>query len=227
MVEDLLDLTPDEYIVKAYEGRGEKINKNNVSKEIAEKIKDKKADELGDYFQDLFKDVATIKFTAYGKDLADVNKVVVLESMDQLWTDHLESMQDLREGIGLRGYAQRDPLVEYKNEAFRAFERFINTVNSRVARRILKMVRVDKTSEDASLTINTNEDQISDVLTGSREMVAKLNDTMNQVANKKAGGSSMKKVIAAADDQFKNVGRNDLCPCGSGKKFKKCHGKNT
>ncbi len=227
VVEQILDLAQDDHIVRAVkESEDEKLNKDMLPKYLSDKLEDKDPVEITEYFLKLFEEVKKAKFDDYGKDLSDVSKAVVLEGMDQLWTDHIESMGDLREGISLRGYAQRDPLVEYKNEAFRVFEKLISDISSQVARRILKMVRVERSPEQ-NVVIKTNEDQISDILTGSREMLDNVKDTINNIAKKqqKQEKKEIKKIVALEDNKFKGVGRNDPCPCGSGKKFKKCHGK--
>ena len=129
--------------------------------------------------------------------------------MDELWTEHLESITDLREGIGLRGYAQRDPLVEYKNESFDLFETLMTNKNNQIAKRILKIRRVTAPIAQVN-NILTNENQISDIITGSREMGL-------QPESPKLIRSKPIFNISKAP-----VGRNDPCPCGSGLKYKKC-----
>lgn len=188
-------------------------NESDIRKILLSNLKDKRQEDLQVYLSDLLDKVAKKKFTDYGKDLAEVARQVFLETFDQMWSEHIETMQDLREGINLRGYAQRDPLVEYKNESFDVFERFISKLNSEISRRILKMVRVEKYM-DEPVQLITNDAEIENINTGSREILP------TQIQSNKS-----EKIIQPLDNKFKNVGRNDLCPCGSGKKFKKCHGK--
>jgi preprotein translocase subunit SecA len=222
-----LDLAQDQHIAKAASSAGERIKLDELHKYFEEKLKGKEMQEVSNYFRTVVSKVADFKFKEYEKDLPDVAKGVILQAMDQLWTDHVEAMRDLREGIGLRGYAQRDPLVEYKNEAFIQFETFIKSINSQISKRVLKMVKVQQTSEPPSAVIETNADQIEDVLTGTREILdsakKSADETLKNISKPQV--QKVKKVIALDGDKFKNVGRNDPCPCGSGKKFKKCHGK--
>lgn len=146
------------------------------------------------------------KFNELKDSLSELYKYTTLQIMDELWTEHLDLMSDLREGIGLRGYAQRDPLVEYKNEAFSLFEKFITRINSQTLLRFLRIrsVRTPKTKIEQK----TNVSQITDILTGSREMVATGNEPAIPVKSIKS--------------KYDKVGRNDPCPCGSGLKYKKC-----
>ena len=110
------------------------------------------------------------------EEMIKMSKLVMLQSMDQLWTDHLTAMKDLKGGIGLRGVAQRDPLVEYKNEAFEYFDILMKSIRSRFSRRIFKVKRVKE--QPASINIQTNKNQIQDVLTGTREGIKILSKTI-------------------------------------------------
>jgi preprotein translocase subunit SecA len=139
--------------------------------------------------------------------------------MDENWTEHLDVMGDLREGIGLRGYAQRDPLVEYKNEAFTLFEQFVSGIDSLVARRVLKIRRVN--TPRSAEKLKTNEDQIEDILTGTREMTGKIDELVSQGKKQQQRVETLAKSQGTVKGQVK-VGRNDPCPCGSGQKYKKC-----
>ncbi len=171
------------------------IVKNNEIEEIEKQII-----ELGDKLLDE-------KFSELKSNITDLYKYTTLQIMDELWTEHLDLMTDLREGIGLRGYAQRDPLVEYKNEAFDLFEKFIARINSQTLTRFMRIRAIKAPS--AQVTTTTNADQISDLLTGSRELAV----------NQPKGSS---KPITNTKSKYDKVGRNDPCPCGSGLKYKKC-----
>ena len=136
--------------------------------------------------------------------MRQVERWVTLSVIDNLWMDHLDAIDDLREGIGLRGYGQRDPLVEYKNEAYSMFERLMATISSDVVHRIYKVqvqlppgVAQNKSVELPKETIITKEAKR-----------ARTNEESHQ-----------KPIVNAK----KQLGRNDPCWCGSGKKFKKCH----
>lgn len=138
----------------------------------------------------------------------EIEKVVTLRALDDLWISHLEAIDYLRHGVGLQGYGQRDPLVEYKREAYRLFQQLLTTLNQRVAHMIFK---VQITRQDAEQELRRMQPLAKPVqLAGPAKEMGK-------------GESSVR---LETDPKFKDVGRNDPCPCGSGKKFKKCHGVN-
>lgn len=138
-----------------------------------------------------------------GDEIArDIEKFVCLQVVDNLWTDHLEAIDDLREGIGLRGYAQRDPLVEYKSEAFNMFERLMDGIKSEVAHRIFKIQVVKNPVVQRPINVQTNAGQIA----------SNIGDN---------AGSTPRQSVKSTGTY--KLGRNDPCPCGSGKKWKKCH----
>ncbi|NLE30874.1 hypothetical protein GX618_01195, partial [Candidatus Dojkabacteria bacterium] len=120
-------------------------------------------------------------------------KYLILESFDKFWMEHLDTMTDLREGISLRNLAQRDPLVEYKNEGFEMFDSMLKKIDEFVLTRLFK-VRLVKREEQAAMETKKEED--------SRPGKVGKQKTVKRSSNK--------------------VGRNDPCPCGSGKKYKKC-----
>jgi len=137
-----------------------------------------------------------------GPEIArQVEKWVALSVVDNLWMEHLDAIDDLREGIGLRGYGQLDPLVEYKNEAFSMFERLVSTIDYDIARRIFK-VQV-QLSQNVSAQANQPIAQETTITQSAKQQMA--SQATSQPGNKK------------------KIGRNDPCWCGSGKKWKKCH----
>ncbi|MGB6778212.1 MAG: preprotein translocase subunit SecA [Planococcus citreus] len=129
--------------------------------------------------------------------MREFEKVVLLRSIDTKWIDHIDAMDQLRQGIHLRAYGQNDPLREYQNEGFAMFEAMIEAIEDDVAKYAMK----------AEIKNNLE-----------REEVAK-----GQAVNPKEGGDAPRKRKEPARREME-VGRNDLCPCGSGKKFKNCHG---
>jgi preprotein translocase subunit SecA len=134
-----------------------------------------------------------------GDDLMrQMEKWILLQVVDSQWKDHLLAMDHLKEGIGLRGYAQRDPLVEYKKEAFEMFSELSGRITTEVIMRLFK-IQVQKNQEER---IQTHQQKIS------------LN------YNRGEGGAPQ------AASKGKKIGRNEPCPCGSGKKYKKCCGVN-
>jgi preprotein translocase subunit SecA len=137
---------------------------------------------------------------------AEVARNVMLRTIDQFWVEHLELMDRLREGIGLRGYAQREPLIEYKKEAFELFSQLINSINAQIANTIFK-VTIGPATQTAVATPRQNL-QLSAPQKEATESRSSLGFTPDK---QMVGGIDLSK-----------VGRNDPCPCGSGKKFKKC-----
>ncbi len=131
-------------------------------------------------------------------------KMVMLMAVDNLWKEHLYEMDDLREGIYLRSYAQLDPLVEYKQEAFSLFEDLLDRIYEQVAKQIFhrRAVLVGDLPEEAKKRLQKKEAEI----TKDREFF---------------DGGKRKPVVKKT---LEKVGRNDPCPCGSGKKYKKCCG---
>ncbi|MBU1119137.1 preprotein translocase subunit SecA [Patescibacteria group bacterium] len=124
-----------------------------------------------------------------------IEKTVMLQTIDKLWVDHLEDMVALREGIGLRGYGQRDPLVEYKKESFKAFQQLLTSLQHRIVHTIYKVG------------------------------VVKKDDTPMKKENMQFSGAKKGETSQEPIKKGDKVGRNDPCPCGSGKKYKKCCGK--
>jgi preprotein translocase subunit SecA len=119
--------------------------------------------------------------------------MVILRAVDSKWMDHLDAMDQLRQGIGLRAYGQIDPLVEYRNEAFNMFQEMIEDIQLEVTRLVLHAQIVEAPRVRGAISTNRGED------------------------------APAKKQPLRKNTQ-KQVGRNDPCPCGSGKKYKKCCG---
>lgn len=130
--------------------------------------------------------------------MRQLEQMIYLGSIDQLWKDHLLNMDHLKEGVGLRGYGQKDPLVEYKKEGFTLFKLMDDQVKMDV---ITKLYRVQVTREEEVQELQPKA-QPMQFMHGAEEE------------------SQLEPTIRKED----KVGRNDPCPCGSGKKFKKCHG---
>ena len=164
-----------------------------------------------------------------------VENQVMLRVIDTRWMAHLSEMDYLRAGIGLRAIGQRDPLVEYKEEAFNAFGVLVSGIYEDFIRTILRLqvnikVNEPEESEDqsalSSVSYSAPDEDIPDatrsVATG--DIASQAVDNVGQVPTPAQGRPQT--VVKDKDDIYANVGRNDPCPCGSGKKFKKCHGAN-
>lgn len=158
-------------------------------------------DEKVDFLNRLAEDVYNKREEQMGKDLfRQVEKFVALSVIDNLWMNHLDAMDNLRQGIGLRGYAQKDPLVEYKNEGYRMFEELMFAIDDQIVHRIYK-VQVEQAPvahQHVHVVANTPESEVG-------------TDAKKQ------------KPIQKNPPGVKKLSRNDPCWCGSGKKWKKCH----
>jgi preprotein translocase SecA subunit len=138
--------------------------------------------------------------------LRHLEKLVLLQTVDALWKDHLLSMDHLKEGIGLRGYGQRDPLQEYKKEGFEAFEAMMQMLEADVVEKVFT-VQIARQEDVQRLQQQQRRPQPQQMMMSGGGMPQRQQG----------------KVETVRRDGDK-VGRNDPCPCGSGKKYKKCHG---
>jgi preprotein translocase subunit SecA len=171
--------------------------------------------------------------------LQRVERDIMLQIVDQQWKDHLYSLDHLKEGIGLRGYGQRDPLIEYKKESFNLFQAMKERVDEEIVRYLWWLRPV--VGEDAAiqaprrpaprrapLILNdpSAESASASALTGGRAPAEAspfgAPRPSQQQQPPRVGGDDAKVVTVRRDEP--KVGRNDPCPCGSGKKYKKCHG---
>ena len=140
------------------------------------------------------------------RQLAAFERTMLLEGIDNLWKDHLKAMDHLRGGIGLRGYGQRNPLLEYKKEGFQMFNMMMDLWDERAVSRIFQPMMHDTLTEG---TIARLEER------------RRLQEARQKLIAQGAGGAGAGKQVTVRRDA-KKVGRNDPCPCGSGKKYKKC-----
>ena len=139
-----------------------------------------------------------------------------LRTIDRRWMDHLDNLDNLRDGIGLRGYGQRDPLVEYKNEAFTMFEQLLSNIDYEIGRQIFR-IGVAQQSTMPAHVIATHP-AASQPETAQADSEEKQRDLAPQF-----GGRPVITSTVRHNNNQKRLGRNDPCPCGSGKKWKKCH----
>jgi preprotein translocase subunit SecA len=135
--------------------------------------------------------------------------VVLLQSIDTNWREHLSALDYLRQGIHLRGYAQKQPKQEYKREAFELFGQLLDAVKNEVTR-VLMNVRIESTAqiEEAAQVLEERAENISNVTYTAPD----------EQGEAQTQGEFQSNLLAP-------VGRNEPCPCGSGKKYKFCHGK--
>ena len=138
-------------------------------------------------------------------------RMILLQSIDSHWREHLAALDYLRQGIHLRGYAQKNPKQEYKREAFELFSQLLDVVKMDVTR-VLMTVRVQSQEEVA---------QAAEAIEERAERISNVTYTHPN----EDGSVSQNVDLATLADEVPKVGRNDLCPCGSGKKYKQCHGR--
>ena len=190
----LQDITMSLGIEEVESLKADKINPEAIISELKEKVKkiyDDKEAEFG------------------SEDLRELERVVMLKVVDQKWMDHIDNMDELKNGIGLRAYGQKDPVVQYRIEGFEMFDEMIEDIKNEVTKIMLhirKKEGVTRTNT-AEITNASLEDTAINLVDGN--------------LSEKEGG--MNKTVV---NEGPKVGRNDPCPCGSGKKYKNCCGKN-
>ncbi|OKL44814.1 preprotein translocase subunit SecA [Pseudovibrio exalbescens] len=167
-------------------------------------------------------EIMAAKVANYGADIMrQVEKAILLQTLDRLWREHLMNLDQLRSVVGLRGYGQRDPLQEYKTEAFTLFETMLTNLRQETTSQLM---RVELVQQEAP-RMPTNEDlpemhaHHTDPLTGEDEMSAADQQMLAARAARAPADRD-----PANPETWGKVGRNEPCPCGSGKKFKHCHG---
>ena len=153
---------------------------------------------------------------------------IMLQSIDQHWREHLSALEHLRQGIHLRGYAQKNPKQEYKREAFELFENLLGIIRTEVSR-VLMNVQIQSAAE-AEQVADQLEDRAEQTAGGARMMHADSSELGGMDEDPEAVALRLQEVASANPAQRPivnghHVGRNDPCPCGSGKKYKHCHGK--
>ncbi|MDO5555082.1 MAG: preprotein translocase subunit SecA [Clostridia bacterium] len=169
------------------------INEQAVSEELKQKALDnysKKLEEIG------------------REQLSELERVVMLKVVDQKWMDHIDAMDELKDGIGLRAYGQKDPVVQYRMEGFDMFDKMVNDIKNDVVKILLNINRVQNLERKQTVQITKQSLQ---------QTVEDLNQT-TPTENKEV-------IHTPIINNTPNVGRNDPCPCGSGKKYKQCCGK--
>jgi len=168
-----------------------------------------------------------------GDILRRVERDIMLQIVDAQWKDHLYSLDHLKEGIGLRGYGQRDPLVEYKKESFALFQAMKDRVEEEIVRYLWRLTPVsgDDAEGTAAPVRPTQPRRPPQQLTLSSPQSAPPSSPFGAVRGNSPGQAAPRPARTGGDDVVKQVkrdepkvGRNDPCPCGSGKKYKKCHG---
>jgi len=193
-------------------------------------LSDKSSDELGDTLWDAIKAGYLAKEEVVGGELLRrVERDIMLQIVDAQWKDHLYSLDHLKEGIGLRGYGQRDPLVEYKKESFALFQDMKARIEEEMVRYLFHLRPVMNEEAPSKprpaarratpITMNNPASEAVPAFAGASRAAAPVGATASKPA--RTGGDDVVKTVR---NEGPKVGRNDPCPCGSGKKYKKCHG---
>jgi preprotein translocase subunit SecA len=165
------------------------------------------------------------KVAKWGPDVMRyVEKSILLQTLDHLWREHLVMLEHLRQVIGLRGYGQRDPLNEYKAEAFSLFEAMMARLREAVTGQLMRVEVVQQPPEEPAQQLPYMEAHKVDPATGEDEMAPALAPMLVGNGNGAQSGAQAER-NPKDPASWGKVGRNELCPCGSGKKFKHCHGK--
>ena len=160
-------------------------------------------------YDELLEKLITQMNTAYEEKMskleesqrAQIERIIYLQVLDSSWREHLYTMDNLKTGIGLRGYNQKDPLVEYKKESYNLFLEFVENLKFETTKMLQIIQLRDKEEEVANKMIKNLQDELE-------ENLQDLNTNMDSTPVRK-----------------NKIARNDPCPCGSGKKYKVCHGK--
>jgi preprotein translocase subunit SecA len=161
---------------------------------------------LGDAVAGVFRDRTASREAQMGPEVTrEFERWAVLANIDELWKEHLYELDGLKSGIGLRGYGGKDPVLEYKIEAFKMFEDMMDRVDEGIAKTVLKPFILRREGEEPE----------------RRRMVARREPAPMVLASAKTGGAPAR---PAPQRTAEKVGRNDPCPGGSGKKYKKCCG---
>ena len=213
MIEFVAENIPSMYI----EGESNELNAESLNNEIInlfgvdmlDFIKEHKAkpEEISSKLKDLaFEKYKQKEEEISSEQMRELERVVMLKVVDEKWMNHIDSMDELKNGIGLRAYGQKDPVVQYRLEGFDMFDEMINNIKLDVTKILMNIRAAGDTK---------------------RQETVKITGAALEAIHSVDGGS---KIGTDIDKTVRNegpkIGRNDLCPCGSGKKYKNCHGKN-
>lgn len=216
MMDSVVELIVDSHIVD-----GEEVNKESIAQDIetnlgisdVSALKAEKFDRnaLVDELIAKVHEIYASKETEFGEEnLRELERVVMLKIVDQKWMDHIDNMDELKKGIGLRGYGQQDPVVQYRLEGTEMFDDMIEDIRMDAVKILLNIRKKEGPIERTETT----------KVTGASLEDTAINLVDGNISEKEGG---MNKTVV---NEGPKVGRNDPCPCGSGKKYKNCCGKN-
>jgi len=224
----------------------EELIPENIHSARREDLKRKLIDLVIEHYEEQGENIEKLRAENPGRrveTLRDLERIYTLQVLDRLWMDHIDALDVMRSGIGLRSYGQRDPLVEFKNEAFRMFEDLKLLIQHYIVDALLKLLRFElrlaeqqppAPKRKAPRNLRTNVDDIAratgqaktDNTEERHKVPARYASGGSSRHNGRAGGNGRTPTAAPSPRPTvpAKIGRNDPCPCGSGKKYKKCHG---
>ena len=159
------------------------------------------------------------------ENFTQFERMVLLQSIDTHWREHLASLDYLRQGIHLRGYAQKQPKQEYKREAFELFGQLLDSVKNEVTRQLMTVrVQSSEQLDQAAEAMENRGENVSNITYSAPTETGEVEVRVDEESQRRIAAAGLGTLSAEAA-AFARVGRNDPCPCGSGKKYKHCHGK--
>ncbi len=168
--------------------------------------------------------IEKLKKTGSDEEFYEFERRLTLATIDELWMNHIDTMAHLREDVAFEGYAQKNPLIVYKERAYEKFMQLISDMNHRVSKWLLTAKpreAIEEVKLEETLMHMFLENAVNEHTSSENALLANESDPQAPAIQKIVANDS-----PLSNETFENVGRNDLCPCGSGKKYKQCHGKN-
>lgn len=217
----LMDVLKNEFRIEIDFEKALKENPNLTEEEIYNEIIAESERQYAEKKQQANADVDPSQFRRFEKS-------VLLEVLDSQWKEHLAAMDYLRQGIQLRAYGQRRPEQEYKRESFILFEAMLDQIHYKTIRFLSNIVIRVETPEELSEALSAPENAEKKVIEGSVTNAADVERLIDEIGNIKEENIAETEAAIKADidsGAFAQVGRNEPCPCGSGKRYKDCHGK--
>ncbi|MDF1668029.1 MAG: preprotein translocase subunit SecA [Roseovarius sp.] len=170
-------------------------------------------DDIAERLEEAADKMMSEKAESFGpENMRQIEKQVLLQTIDTKWREHLLTLEHLRSVVGFRGYAQRDPLNEYKNEAFGLFETMLNSLRQDVSQKLSQIRPMTQEEQDA-------------LMQQMQEQQAAMQAPAEQATPVGNPENALEGFVEDDPSTWGNPGRNEACPCGSGKKFKHCHGR--
>lgn len=216
-IKNMINAVADETVSMYFEAEEEKVNVevlnteilNTFGLEMVSTIKGniKNADKISEKLQEMAEQKYADKEVEIGSDqLREIERVVMLKVVDEKWMEHIDAMDELKDGIGLRAYGQKDPVVQYRIEGFDRFDEMIESIKFDVVKLLMNMRKKEEIRREETVKITKA------ALENIRELDGDPIGTTQ----------GMNRTVVNSEPK---VGRNDSCPCGSGKKYKNCCGK--